>query len=41
MAQEKSNLALQLGEQKGQLNLLQKEIQSLKVSSCCIIESSR
>ncbi|XP_018568252.1 uncharacterized protein LOC108908637 isoform X2 [Anoplophora glabripennis] len=30
MAQEKSNLALQLGEQKGQLNILQKEIQSLK-----------
>ncbi|XP_057653326.1 cytospin-A-like isoform X7 [Diorhabda carinulata] len=30
MAQEKSNLALQLGEQKGQLNLLQKEIQKLK-----------
>ncbi|CAH2013659.1 unnamed protein product [Acanthoscelides obtectus] len=30
MAQEKTNLALQLGEQKGQLNILQKEIQKLK-----------
>nr|XP_023011898.1 uncharacterized protein LOC111502138 isoform X1 [Leptinotarsa decemlineata]XP_023011899.1 uncharacterized protein LOC111502138 isoform X2 [Leptinotarsa decemlineata] len=30
MAQEKTNLALQLGEQKGQLNNLQKEIQKLK-----------
>ncbi|XP_056635898.1 centromere-associated protein E-like isoform X2 [Diorhabda sublineata] len=33
MAQEKSNLALQLGEQKGQLNILQKEIQKLKEES--------
>ncbi|KAJ8958032.1 hypothetical protein NQ318_002038 [Aromia moschata] len=33
MAQEKSNLALQLGEQKGQLNMLQKEIQKLKEES--------
>lgn len=32
MAQEKSNLALQLGEQKGQLQTLQKEISKLKVS---------
>lgn len=31
MATEKSNLALQLGEQKGQLNILQKEIEKLKV----------
>ncbi|CAG9862559.1 unnamed protein product [Phyllotreta striolata] len=30
MAQEKTNLALQLGEQKGQLNIMQKEIQKLK-----------
>ncbi|KAG5888907.1 hypothetical protein JTB14_006050 [Gonioctena quinquepunctata] len=30
MAQEKTNLALQLGEQKGQLNNLQKEIQKLR-----------
>lgn len=33
MAQEKTNLALQLGEQKGQLNILQKEIQKLKVDT--------
>ncbi|CAH1278410.1 unnamed protein product [Diabrotica balteata] len=33
MAQEKTNLALQLGEQKGQLNILQKEIQKLKEES--------
>ncbi|XP_019873994.1 putative leucine-rich repeat-containing protein DDB_G0290503 isoform X4 [Aethina tumida] len=32
MATEKSNLALQLGEQKGQLNILQKEIEKLKHS---------
>ncbi|XP_076254061.1 sperm antigen with calponin homology and coiled-coil domains split discs isoform X1 [Rhynchophorus ferrugineus] len=31
MAEEKSSLALQLGEQKGQLNVLQKEIQKLKL----------
>lgn len=31
MAQEKTNLALQLGEQKGQLQSLQKEILKLKV----------
>lgn len=33
MAEEKSSLALQLGEQKGQLNVLQKEIQKLKVDT--------
>lgn len=33
MADEKSSLALQLGEQRGQLNSLQKEILKLKVFS--------